>query len=283
MDAPGFFRLVQTPGKFDADLRGRLDQFQKLVECALHELGVAEGDTELVERRTWQLLSILTVIMPRLESPDETDWSGVVNRLTKVARNSDLPTASRLRDRLVALASDYSPRAARVDLTMLRRDSHTLLDPTTRRRQDGWQTLDSIHRRTCESVRAEITSSDGDRSVCLDRSAEAMELLKTVSGAEAVVVTGESGVGKSALAVLGLGAAVDTKPDDLQTVCINLRQIPCLVITLEGMLVHPLLTLLSELSAPQRMLVVDGADAVTEDKYDVFRYLVDAARGVGVK
>ncbi|MCY4383622.1 MAG: hypothetical protein OXE44_10780, partial [Nitrospinae bacterium] len=283
MDAPGFFKLVQTPGKFDAALRGRLDQLQKLVEGALHELGVVKGDTALVERRTWQLLSKLTVAMPRLESPDETDWSGVVNSLTQVARNSDLSTASRLRDRLVTLASDYSPRAARVDLKMLRRDSHTLLDPTTRSHQDGWQTLDSIHRRTCESVRSEITSSDGDRSVCLDRSAAAMELLKTVSGAEAVVVTGESGVGKSALAVLGLCAAVDTKPGDLQALCIDLRQIPCLAITFEGMLAHPLSTLLSELSAPQRVLVVDGADAVTEDKYDVFRYLVDAAQGSGVK
>ncbi len=283
MDAPGFFKLVQTPGKFDAALRGRLVQLQKLVESALHELDVVESDTALVKKRTWQLLSKLTVTMPRLESPDETDWSGVVNSLMQVARNSDLTTASRLRDRLVALASNYSPKAARADLTMLRRDSHALLDTTARRHQDGWQTLDSIHRRTCESVRAEITSSDGDRSVCLDRSAAAMELVKIVSGAEAVVVSGESGVGKSALAVLGLNDAVDTKPGDLQALCINLRQIPCLAITFEEMLAHPLLTLLSELSAPQRMLVVDGADAVTEDKYDVFRYLVDAAQDIGVK
>ena len=283
MDAPGFFKLVQTPGKFDAALRGRLVQLQKLVESALHELGVAEGDTQLVKRCTWQLLSKLTVTMPRLESPDETDWSDVVNSLTQVARNSDLTTASRLRDRLVALADDYSPKAARVDLTMLRRDSHALLDTTVRRHQDGWQTLHSIHRRTCESVRAVITSSDGERSMCLDRSAAAMELVKTVSGAEAVVVSGESGVGKSALVVLGLSAAVDSKPGDLQALCINLRQIPCLAITLEGMLAHPLSTLLSELSAPQRMLIVDGADAVTEDKCDVFRYLVDSARGSGVK
>ena len=59
--------------------------------------------------------------MPRLESSNETDWSAVENSLIPVARTSDLVGASRLRDRLVALASEYSPKSARVDLTMLRR------------------------------------------------------------------------------------------------------------------------------------------------------------------
>ena len=145
MDARGFFDLVRTPGKFDAAVRGRLDQLQKLVERALHELGEVEAGTALVESRTWQLLSRLTVLMPRLESPDETDWFGVVNSLTRVVRDSDLTAALGLRDRLVDRANEYSPSAARVDLTMLRRGSHALLDPTTRRHRHGWQTLDRIH------------------------------------------------------------------------------------------------------------------------------------------
>ena len=283
MDAPGFFDLVRTPGKFDAGVRGRLNQLQKLVERALHELGVVEAGAALVESRTWQLLSRLTVLMPRLESPDETDWSGVVNSLTRVVRDSDPTAALGLRDRLVDRANEYSPSAARVDLTMLRRDSHALLDPTTRRHQRGWQTLDSIHRRARESVRTEITAGDGGRCVRLDRSAEAVELLDTVSGVDAVVVSGESGVGKSALAVLGLTAADDTDPDSLQALCVNLRQIPKLAIELEEALGCPLSTLLCELSAPRRVLVVDGADAAAEDRLDAFRCLVGAARESAVK
>ena len=283
MDAPGFFDLVQTPGKYDTAVRGRLDQLQKLVERALHEFGEAEAGTALVKRRTWELLSRLTVLMPRLESPDETDWSGVVNSLRRVAQDSDLMTASRLRDRLVDRAGEYSPRAARVDLTMLRRDSHALLDPTIRRHQHGWQTLDSIHRRARESVRDEVTAGDSGRSVRLDRSAAAMELLETVSDVEAVVVSGESGVGKSALAVLGLTAAADSDPDRLQVLCINLRQIPKLAFELEATLGCPLSTLLRELSAPQRFLVVDGADATAEDRLDAFRCLIGAAQESTVK
>ena len=283
MDAPGFFDLVRTPGKFDAGVCGRLDQIQKLVERTLHELGDAEAGTALVEHRTWQVLSRLTVLMPRLESPDETDWSGVVSRLTRVVRNSDLAAALRLRDRLVDRANEYSPRAARVDLTMLRRDSHALLDSTKRRHRHGWLTLDGIHQLARESVRAEITAGDGGRRVRLDRSTAAMELLEAVASVDAAVVSGDSGVGKSALAVLGLTAADDAGPDSLQALCVNLRQIPKLAIDFEARLGCPLSTLLCELSAPQRVLVVDGADAAAEDRLDAFCCLVGAARESAVK
>ena len=282
-DPSRFFDLVRTPKKFDSGVRGRLDQLGTLVEHALNDLGVVETDKELVQERTWQLLSRLTVLMPRLESPDETDWEGVVNSLATVARDSDLFAASQLRDRLGALASVYSPQAACVDVTMVRRESHALLETTARRHKHGWQTLNSIHRGACESVRAEITSGDGIRCVRLDRSTATMELSEALSRAEAVVVSGESGVGKSALAVLGITAAADAEPDRLQAVCINLRQVPGLAIEIEKTLSQALLTLLSELSAPERMLVVDGADAVTEDKQDAFRYLVAAAKESGVK
>ena len=139
MDAPRFFDLVRTPGKFDAGTRERLDQLGKLVKRALHDLGVTEADTAAVQQRAWELLRRLTVCMQRLESPDETDWSAVANSLIRVARRSDLLGASRLRDRLVALASEYPPKSARVDLELLRRDAHAMLDPTTRRQQRGWE------------------------------------------------------------------------------------------------------------------------------------------------
>ena len=282
-DAPGFFDLVQTPGKFRSTLRNRLGHLEKLVQHALDDLGIEKAGAALAQECTWLLLSRLTVLMPRLETPDETDWSAVMNDLTRVARDSDLTLASWLRDRLVALAGDYSPKAAWVDVSMLRRDTHALLDSTTRRHQQGWQTLDGIHRRACELVRAEITSGDGGNSLCLDRNAAAEDLIKAVSGADAVVVNGESGVGKSALAVLGLATAADKDPNGLQALCINLRHIPELALPLEATLGHPLSTLLCELGAPQRMLVVDGADAVAEGRLDAFRYLIAAAQDSGVK
>lgn len=282
-DAEGFFNLVLTQDKFHADNRRRLCHLKNLVWHALDDLGVAEAVETVVRERTWQLLSKLTVLMPRLEVPDETDWSGVMNSLRSVARDSDLVVASSLRDRLVVLASEYSPSAARVDLPMLRRDSHALIDPSIRRHRAGWQILESVDRQARESVRAEIKVVDDGRSMRLNRDAKVSELFNIASGAEAVVVSGESGVGKSALTVLGLTKVAADDPENLQCLCVNLRQIPKLVLEFETALRHPLSMLLSELNAPQRMLVIDGADAVTEDRYDTFRHLVAAARMSGVK
>ena len=274
MDATGFFDLVYTPNKFDTGTQGRLGHLEGLVGGALHDLGVANPGTVVVRLRTWQLLSRLTVLMPRLESPDETDWSAVENSLISLARNSDLAGASRLRDRLVALSNEYPPKSAQVDLTLLRRDAHETLDPNFRRYRQGWQVLDHLHSTALESARDEITDSDGVRRLRLDRADAAAGLAAFATHANAVVVGGESGVGKSALTLRTLSA---WGPDTAQALCINLRQVPKLTVDFESRLGLPLSTLLGELSAPHRMLVIDGADAVVEGMEDTFRYLVNAA------
>ena len=251
-----------------------------LVERALRDLGEANPDAVLVRQRTWQLLSRLTVLMPRLESPDETDWSEVENKLIPVARGISLSGAKKLRDRLLALASDYSPRAARVDLTILRRDAHETLDTNYRRYKQGWQILDHLHGSALQSLRDEVTDSDRIRRVSLDRSNVTGRLIAAVGEADAVVVVGESGVGKSALTIRALIAG---DPDEMGGLCINLRHIPRLAVDFEASLGLPLFRLLSELSAPLRMLVIDGADAVAEGIEDAFRYLVRSAEVIGVK
>ena len=283
MDATDFFNLVRTPGKFDSGVRNRLEHVERLVECALEGLDGAEPDTALVRERTWQLLSRLVVRMPRLESPDETDWSAVENRLVAVARIHDLAGALQLRDRLVALSSDYSPKAARVDLTLLRRDAYDVIDSELRRHEQGWRALNNLHETALNSVRDEIASNDGARRLSLDRSDTTRALVSVVSNAAAVLVSGDSGVGKSALTLLSLTASSAEDSGGVQILCINLRHVPKLPFDFEDRLGCPLSTLLCELSAPHRVLIVDGADAVTEDKENTFIYLVDAAVASGVK
>ena len=181
------------------------------------------------------------------------------------------------------LAGEYSPRAARVDLTLLRRDAHALLDLMVRRNRQGWRMLDHLQSRALASVSDEITGSDGARRVRLARGDAAAELLAITADAKAVVVTGESGVGKSALTLLSITAAVAIEPDTLQALCINLRQVPEHTIEFVDVLGCPLSTLLCELSAPRRMLIVDGADAIAEGRHDMLRYLVHAAQENDVK
>ncbi|MCY4632974.1 MAG: hypothetical protein OXG04_00430 [Acidobacteria bacterium] len=282
MDTPGFFDLIRTPGKFNADVRRRLDQIEKLVQRALHDLGRADVRPKQVRQHVWRLLAGLSVSMPRLEPPDAKDWAEVANHLIPVARDSDLAAASRLRDRLVTLAAEYSPKSARVDLTVLRRDAIDTLNPAARRQQRGWEALHHLHRRALASVRNEIKEIDGDRCLRLDRKAAAAALAETVAGAAAVVVGGESGVGKSALA-LSLADTDATDADRVQALCIDLRHVHKLTVDFQTTLGCPLSTLLCELSAPQRMLIIDGADAVAEGRADALRYLVDAAHASDVK
>ena len=183
-------------------------QIEALVERALTDLDVGEVDTDVgTEARLGTANAPRGPYAPRLESPDDADWSHVANSLIPVARGSELEAAIRLRDRLVTLASEYAPKAARVDLEVLRRDTHTLINPAKRHSKRGWQVLDRLHQAALASVRPELTSSDGTRKVRLDRSKVAARLLNLAKEANAVVVTGESGVGKSALALLGLTAA----------------------------------------------------------------------------
>ena len=278
MDAPSFLNLVRAPGRYSAAVRGRLDQIEALVRLALIDLGVADPGPETIQQRTWELLSRLTVLMARLEAPDEADWAAVTNALITVARGNDLHGAARLRDRLVALADEYAPTAAAVDLSLLQRDVHQVLDITTRRHRQGLQALAHLHERAIASVREDIASGDAVRTIRLDRGDAAAALLALAGSADvAVVAHGESGVGKSALAVRATTDAARCNPDATQTVCINLRHLPATTLALESFLGAPLAALLGELSAPQRLLVIDGADAISEGMLEPLRYLLDAA------
>ncbi len=165
-----------------------------------------------------------------------------------------------------------------MDLRLLRRDAHEVLDAETRRHRQGWTALAHLHARAIASIRDEIAPGDGSRAIHLDRSNAAAELLALAeAGNTAVVAHGDSGVGKSALVVGAVTSAVSSDPESTQAFCINLRHLPIMTLELEYYLATPLATLLAELSAPHRLLVIDGADAISEGMLEPFRYLVDAA------
>ncbi|PBB08253.1 hypothetical protein CKW39_10660 [Kocuria sp. WRN011] len=296
-ETKAFFGLVRTPRKFDRPVRDRLEQVEKLVRRGLVDLGVSEPSTSVVEQQTWELLSRLVVLMPRVESADDPDWSMLANSLTPVSRAKDLFGGTLLRDRLLVLADDWAPSAALVNLPMLRRGIHDLVDPTARRHQAGWRALELLNEQARAAVSDEIVSADGARRIRVDRGDVATDLSAAVVSAGGVVMHGESGVGKSA-AALGLLTATNTavaddepKPTDglagsagagepaggSQVMCMNLRHLPGTALDFESALKVPLRQLLAEMSAPTRVLVVDGADAVVEGAQNLLTYVVDAA------
>jgi hypothetical protein len=244
---------------------------------------VPDVDDALAQVRTWELLSRISVLMPRLEEPDTSDWADAQNRLTAVARGGDLTAAENLLNRLETLVGQYSPDAATVDRTLLGRDVHSLIETSWLRGSRGWQLLEHLQGQARAAVRHRLGSGSADASMHLDRSDVGRELMAAARAAPALVVSGESGVGKSALVLEAADAAAEAAPDETQVICVNLRHLPERSFDLVAQLGAPVEAILSELSAGARYLIVDGADAATESRRDVFAYLVDAARSSDVR
>lgn len=275
-DPAVFASLVQEPRRFEQALRDRFNHLNDLVKSALKDTDDVTPDKATVAQQTWHLLSRLQVLMPRFESPDESDWADVVNDLANASRTGDLAGAVAVRDRLGVLAAEYAPKAAVIDLDLLRRDTYDVVASTTRRHDAAWRMLDSLHEQAVAAVRSRVTSSHASNEVHIDRSTTITELHTLAKANPAVVVHGESGVGKSALMV-EFASAANRDGDGSQALVINLRHLPATPIELEHALGIPLATALAEMSAPQRLLIIDGADAVAEGKSELLRYMVDAA------
>jgi hypothetical protein len=279
-DSESFFALLGEEGKSRKQLTDRLDHVTDLVRSALKTLGV-DADDQATQRHTWELLSHLSVLMTRLESPDESDWSATRNELMSVARRGELAGAGVLLTRLEGLAATYAPSAATVNLKLLRREVHSLLEPGVRRHQRAWQVLDQLDKQARMAVRGTIGT--GADALQLDRAATAATVVEAAATSRGVLAGGESGVGKSVLVLGALRAAVEADPDQHQVLNLNLRHLPATPFELASGLGAPLADVLGELSAPRRILVVDGADAAGDDRRDVLVQLVRAASEADVR
>jgi len=279
-DASEFFDLLQTPKRFKSDLVDRLSHVEDLVKYALVALGTSTPPTDLVSATTWRLLRTLEILPLRLEEPDTADWAAMQNRLVSVASGRDLSAAGNLRDRVESLAGQYAPQAATVDATMLRRDTHALLNGSKRHVQ-GWALLDQLSRLTRDGVRHQVGT--GDAKVTLDRRRARETVLAEANGAGALVISGDSGVGKSSLALAAIEGTAADADGEAQAVFLGLRQLPETWTALLQHLGAPLEAVLDEMSAPRRYLVVDAAESAAESRRDVFAYLIDAAKRSGVQ
>ena len=277
----GFFQLVQTPGSFQRSIRDRLDHLVNLVSANLSEDG-ADTSTEAAERATWRLLTQLEILMPRLEPPDETDWSELVNQLQSWAREDTVTAATALRDRLESLAASYGPSAAVVDLGSLRRAAHDVLDSRRRRQATGWEQLRRLDTDTRQAVRDALGVSPLTDELHLPRRAQASKVRDELHVGDAVLVSGESGVGKSALVLGELADAAVENPTTLELACLNLRNLPFTISELRNLLGGPLEDLLAEMSAPTRVLVLDAADATIERDGELLGAILLAARSADV-
>ena len=276
--ADSFFSVLRTPRKFRKALVTRLHHLVNLVKKGLAALGET-ASVDIAERATWDLLSRLYVLMPRVEAPDETDWEELLCRLEPWSRDQSLSAAAALRDRLESLAARYAPNAAVVELPALRRDAHDLLSSDRHRNAHGWTALMRLDQDAREAVRIEMGLEPAPTGLHLARRAEAEALRRRLDeNAPCVLVCGESGVGKSALVLSELSAAVKADPLRLQVVFLNLRLMPSTIPELRSAIGCAIEDALREMSAPVRCLVIDAAEYIGESSPDLLKHVVRAAK-----
>jgi hypothetical protein len=191
----------------------------------------------------WELLRLLHVSQIRVEGSEEGDWAALQDELKGWAREQTLTGAMALRSRLAELADQYDPDGAEVDRTLLCRDAHSLLHSDRRLLEVAWGELRRFQQDARDAVR---TGCGIDSPVTLPRAEARDGLADALLSADVLVVSGESGVGKSAL-VCSVLDRLSAEESGFQSVYLNLRHLPARPSDLRSRLGAPLGRVLGEM------------------------------------
>lgn len=268
-----FYSQVHTPER-NAGYAKRYEHLKGLVSQARP----MASDNEL-RGIVWSLLNRLWILSFRFESDDETDWVEIGNRLTPVARAG--LSGTDVRDALYSAGStQFDQKGTVVDSGLVRRKIHSVLATDASRSRGSWVQLNLEQESARVAVRHDLANVIRLPRAKLQAGIQAA-IARVGNTHGALLVTGESGTGKSALA-LSSAAAITDSNHDFQCVVLNLRRTRDSVAALSRDLGMPLAEVLGEMSAPDRVLIIDAADATGEGRAPLLRELAAAAHTAGV-
>ena len=254
----------------DSARQGLRRRYQHLVDLARSSTPRGGGVS------VWGILRKTRVQNVRVESPDEEDWAALLGELREWSLDQNLSGAAALRTTLVSLAGQYAPEAAEVDRTTLRRAAYPLLHSRRRLLASAWGELRRLEEAARDAVRVECGTGP---SVTLPREAERNRLASAFRTRGVLLVSGESGTGKSALVCSALDHLAASTSNGFESVYLNLRDLPARPVELRSAHGAPLDQILEEMAAPSRLLVIDGADRAAETEETPLASVVrDAAR-----
>ncbi|MFD5339905.1 hypothetical protein [Streptomyces hawaiiensis] len=279
-DPESFQASMDVDGRWSRPVRKRQEHFLEMVEKAVGD----DTAPEEVLRLAWRLLGRLHILGFAVQSPSERDRMAVATSLDGVA--SPAADGVAVRDRLEVEATRYDATGAMVDLKVLRRDIHVVLDSAATRSRRAWSVLADQRKLAVAGVRTTIgdESSGGPVEISFaDRREQLAEALREAgTSASALLVSGESGIGKSALTLSAVAELEAADPAGFQGVVVNFRSLPQSSLELRTALGMSMEDVLAELSASARVLVIDAADAALERSAGLLSDLVLTAAAAGV-
>ncbi len=153
-----------------------------------------------------------------------------------------------------------------------------IADPTLSSK--GWRRLRQIDNDARHAVKRSV--SVGETNLRFNRAEARAEFATVLQGSNKdLIVTGGSGVGKSALVLDATERPL--LPEEFEVQVVNLRHLPGTPVEVSAALSEPLGDLLAYMDAPRRVLVVDAAEACSENKAEVFDHVLAAARRNGIR
>ncbi|MEW1871046.1 ATP-binding protein [Streptomyces caelestis] len=279
-DPESFQASMDVDGRWSKPVRERQKHFLKVVEKVVEDGTVPKE----VLRLAWRLLGRLHILSFAVQSPDEGDRAAVATSLDGVA--SAATDGVVVRNQLEVEATRYDATGAVVDLKVLRRDIHVLLDSAATRSRHAWSVLAEQRKLAVARVRTTIgdEASGGPVEISFaDRREQLAGVLREAgTRVSALLVSGESGIGKSALTLSAVEELEAADPVGFQGVVVNFRGLPQSSLELRAALGMSLEDVLAETSAPSRVLVIDAADAALERSAGLLSDLVLAAAAAGV-
>lgn len=263
-------------GRTNDPNRKRYEHIKALVEQAAEGLDSAQGldDAEL----TWRVLHCLSVRNLRLERTDRADRTNAVAALQRALHGGTPATADALFSRLEELVGVWEPQGAVLTQALVRRSLSDFPLSGSARFGAAWEAFDRLRARLRDTISPRLRS--GEESLELDRPTEKPPLIEAMRAAgssrNALVVTGEPDVGKSALA---LRAAEAIEAEGSAVLCLSLRDLPRDIADLDRRLGGADIgeALGAAEVRPVRLLLIDGAESVLEGKDQLFRTVATAA------
>lgn len=280
-DAETFKASIDVEGRWTNAVRTRFSHLQDMVKKAS---GSEVANAEVLEL-SWRLLSRFRMLTFAVQTPDERDRTAVATLLNAVV-DADADGVA-LRDKLEVEAARYNRTSAVIDLIVLRRDLHRLLNVDETRSRAAWKVLQEHRQIAIGGVRTSIGDDAAGYALKIpfsDRRKQLTEALLAAGdgGRSALLVHGDSGTGKSALTLSTAAELEAAKRGEFEAVVLNFKSLPHSTLDLRTALGMSVQDLLAELSAPHRVLIIDAADGAMERSAALLSDLVLAAKAADV-